>query len=106
MNISGNDLKLGGLSNDFSFGMDNKVGGGMGTQKAGDFKNILGGLIDEVDTLQKSADASIQGLVSGETKNIHDVTIKMEEAGVAFELMMEIRNKLVDAYQQVVKMQP
>ncbi len=106
MNISGNDFRLGGLSDDMSYGLDSKIGGGQEAGKTGEFKNILGGLINEVDTLQKSADASIQGLVSGETKNLHDVTIKMEEAGVAFELMMEIRNKLVDAYQQIVKMQP
>lgn len=70
------------------------------------FKDVLGGLVDEVNSLQKDADASIQGFVRGDGTNIHDVTVKMEEAGVAFELMMEIRNKLVDAYQQILRMQP
>jgi len=69
------------------------------------FKDLLKGLVDQVDSLQKDADVSIKGLVTGETTDIHDVTIKMEEAGIAFELMMQIRNKLVDAYQQIIKMQ-
>ncbi len=69
------------------------------------FKDVLKGLVSQVDTLQKSANASIEGLVTGETTDIHDVTIKLEEAGVAFDLMMEVRNKLVDAYQQIIKIQ-
>lgn len=69
------------------------------------FKDLLSGLVKEVDSLQKDADQSIKGLATGETTDIHDVTIKMEEAGVAFDLMMEIRNKLVKAYQEVLKMQ-
>ncbi len=70
------------------------------------FKDVLKNLVDKVDSLQKSADASIQGLVTGETTDLHNVAIKMEEAGVAFDLMMEIRNKLLEAYQEISKMQP
>ena len=70
------------------------------------FKDLLKGLVDQVDTLQKDADASIQGLVTGKTANIHEVPIKMEEAGIAFDLMMEIRNKLVDAYKEIIKINP
>lgn len=70
------------------------------------FKDLLKGLVEQVDTLQRDADASIQGLVTGKTTNIHEVPIKMEEAGIAFDLMMEIRNKLVDAYKEIIKMNP
>jgi flagellar hook-basal body complex protein FliE len=69
------------------------------------FKDVLKGLVNQVDSLQKDADASIEGLVTGKTDDIHDVTIKLEEAGIAFDLMMEVRNKLVDAYQQIIKIQ-
>lgn len=69
------------------------------------FKDMLKGLVDQVDTLQKEADASIQGLATGETQNVHDVVLKMEEAGIAFDLMMKVRDKLLEAYQQVIKMQ-
>ena len=70
------------------------------------FKDLLKGLVDKVDSLQKDADASIKGLVTGETTDIHNVAIKMEEASVAFDLMMEVRNKLLEAYQEISKMQP
>jgi flagellar hook-basal body complex protein FliE len=69
------------------------------------FQDLLQGLVSQVDTLQKDADASIQGLVTGETTNVHDVTVKMEEAGIAFDLMMQVRNKLMEAYQELIKMQ-
>ncbi len=69
------------------------------------FQDLLKGLVQQVDSLQKEADASIQGLATGETTDIHDVTMKMEEAGIAFDLMMQVRNKLVEAYQQIIKMQ-
>ena len=69
------------------------------------FQDVLRDLVSQVDSLQKNADASIQGLVTGQTTNVHDVTIKMAEAGEAFDLMMQVRNKLLDAYQQIIKMQ-
>lgn len=69
------------------------------------FQSVLGDLVREVDGLQKDADRSIEGLVTGETQNIHDVTTRMAEAGIAFDLMMEVRNKLLDAYQQIMRMQ-
>jgi flagellar hook-basal body complex protein FliE len=70
------------------------------------FKDLLKGLVDKVDSLQKDADASIKGLATGGTTDIHNVAIKMEEASVAFDLMMEVRNKLLEAYQEISKMQP
>lgn len=70
------------------------------------FKDLLKGLVEQVDSLQKDADQSIRELASGERTDIHNVAIKMEEAGVAFDLMMQIRNKLVEAYKEVSKMQP
>ena len=69
------------------------------------FQSLLGNLVREVNGLQQDADRSIEGLVTGETTNIHDVTTRMAEAGIAFDLMMEVRNKLMDAYQEIIRMQ-
>lgn len=69
------------------------------------FQSVLGDLVREVNGLQQDANRSIEGLVTGETQNIHDVTTRMAEAGIAFDLMMEVRNKLLDAYQQILQMQ-
>ncbi len=76
-----------------------------GQAAGGGFQDVLRDLVQQVDTLQKSADESINGLATGATTNVHDVTIKMAEAGVAFDLMMQVRNKLLEAYQQIIKMQ-
>ncbi len=76
-----------------------------GGEAGASFGAVLNGLVDQVDALQKNADASIQGLVSGEETNVHNVAIKMEEASVAFDLMMQVRNKLVEAYQEISRMQ-
>ncbi len=77
------------------------------TEKPGEpsFQAVLGDLVREVNGLQADASRSIEGLVTGETQNIHDVTTRMAEAGIAFDLMMEVRNKLLDAYQQILQMQ-
>lgn len=69
------------------------------------FQDVLGNLVKEVNGLQQDANRSIEDLVTGENTDVHDVTSRMAEAGVAFDLMMEVRNKLMDAYQQVMRMQ-
>ena len=75
------------------------------TGKGPSFQSILSDLVKEVNGLQEDASRSIEGLVTGETQNVHDVTTRMAEAGIAFDLMMEVRNKLLDAYQQILQMQ-
>jgi flagellar hook-basal body complex protein FliE len=70
-----------------------------------DFKNVLGSLIKEVDQAQKEADSSLKGLATGETNSIQEVVMKMEEADVSFKLMKEIRNKLLQAYKDIMSMQ-
>jgi len=70
------------------------------------FKDVLQGLVSQVDSLQRDADSSIRGLIAGQETDIHNVAIKMEEASVAFDLMMSIRNKLLEAYQEISRMQP
>jgi flagellar hook-basal body complex protein FliE len=69
------------------------------------FKNVLGRYLDDVNTLQHDKEAEIQRLVAGETEDLHRVTLKMDEAEAAFDMMMEIRNKLLDAYQELIRMQ-
>ena len=69
------------------------------------FSEILKSLINQVNELQNKADESVQKLVSGETGSIHQVMIAIEEADLAFRLMMEVRNKLIEAYQEIMRMQ-
>ncbi len=69
------------------------------------FKKTLLGYIDQVNELQNRADRSIEKLISGETKDIHQVMIAAEEASISFQLMMELRNKILDAYHEVMRIQ-
>ena len=62
-------------------------------------------LVSKVNDLQNQADQSIQGLASGENKNLHEVMISMEKASVSFLFMSQVRNKAIDAYQEVMRMQ-
>ena len=79
------------------------------TQQAGksgsEFQDILGGLISDVDQAQKEADLSLKSLAKGENTSIQDVVMKMEEADLSFKLMKEVRNKLLDAYKEIMSMQ-
>jgi flagellar hook-basal body complex protein FliE len=70
------------------------------------FKDVLQGLVSQVDSLQRDADSSIRGLIAGQETDVHNVAIKMEEASVAFDLMMSVRNKLLEAYQEISRMAP
>ena len=68
-----------------------------------DFAEILGKAIHEVDALQKESEAAQAGYAAGDPVDLHDVLIKIEEAEIAFKTMMEVRNKLVDAYREVMR---
>ncbi|UCC28929.1 MAG: flagellar hook-basal body complex protein FliE [Phycisphaerales bacterium] len=72
--------------------------------EAKDFKSILLDSLDEVNRLQTEADRGVQQLLTGETDNVAEVLAAVNKAGVAFDLLMEIRNKLTDAYREIQEM--
>ena len=69
-----------------------------------DFKRILLDSLNEVNRLQTEADQGVQRLVTGEADNVAEVFAAVNKAGVAFDLLMEVRNKLTDAYQEIKQM--
>lgn len=69
------------------------------------FKDTLGGFVNDVNEMQVKADNAIEGFASGEITNIHEVMISMKKAEMSFQFLMETRNKLVDAYKEVARMQ-
>lgn len=72
---------------------------------AGSFKNVLRDAINETNSMQKNADVKIQELATGKTSNIPEVMMQVEKADIALRLMTQVRNKIIDAYQEVMKMQ-
>lgn len=73
--------------------------------KGSSFGDVLRSSLDEVSRLQEKADASITALAKGEKASLHDTMIAMEEASVSFKLMMQVRNKIVEAYQEIMRTQ-
>lgn len=69
------------------------------------FGQIFKDLISDTNSLQSDAARIAQKFALGEIADVHEVMIAAEKAGVAFELVMEIRNKLVEAYQEFMRMQ-
>ena len=69
------------------------------------FGDTLKGLVGDVDNLQKTAEESTRRMLTGQIEDVHQVMVAMEEAQTSFQLMMEIRNKIVDAYKEVMRMQ-
>ena len=61
--------------------------------------------VGKVNEMQKSADIQMQKVATGESSNISEVMIAAEKADIALKLMMTVRNKVIDAYQEVMKMQ-
>ena len=68
------------------------------------FKDTLSSFMGDVNDLQQKADVSIQKMVSGEITDVHQVMTSVNEASLAFNMMMEIRNKVMDAYSEVMRM--
>lgn len=75
------------------------------TGEAHPFAGVLKSSLDEVNQLQQKADAAITALATGDKASLHDTMIAMEQADLSFRLMMQVRNKIVDAYQEIMRMQ-
>ena len=75
------------------------------TKAGGDFADLIKKSIESVNAKQVDSDKAAAGLASGQSSNIHEVMIKMEEAEISLRLMVQMRNKVVEAYQEIMRMQ-
>ena len=69
------------------------------------FGETMATALDRVDGAQKASDAHVEAFVAGETENTHEVMIAMNQAELHFQLLTEVRNKLLDGYQELMRMQ-
>ncbi|NCD32778.1 MAG: flagellar hook-basal body complex protein FliE [Spartobacteria bacterium] len=69
------------------------------------FGDLMGRMIDEVDHLQKASDQATEDLVTGRRNDVHNVAVMMDESGVAFDLLLQIRNKMVEGFKEISRMQ-
>lgn len=77
----------------------------IGDSKVPSFSETLNQAVGKVNQLQQEADIKMQKLATGETSDISDVMISAEKADIALKLMVSVRNKMIDAYQEIMKMQ-
>jgi flagellar hook-basal body complex protein FliE len=68
------------------------------------FSDLLTGAVDEVKGLEQQAQTAVEGLMTGSGVDVHRAMIATEKADMAFELTLAVRNKAVQAYQQVMGM--
>jgi len=69
------------------------------------FGRILHQFVDGINDTQKTAEMETRKVLLGQSDNLHQAMIASEESGVAFRLMVEVRNKLVEGFQEVMRMQ-
>jgi len=68
------------------------------------FSDTLKKFITDVNTLQNKASEAEENLATGEITDVHEVMIAVEKANTSMELMLEMRNKIVEAYQEIMRM--
>jgi len=66
---------------------------------------MLTEFIGDVNDRQHNAQHEIEKLTTGETSNVHQVLVAVEEASIAMDLVLEIRNKTIEGYQELMRMQ-
>jgi flagellar hook-basal body complex protein FliE len=69
------------------------------------FQSIFQNAIDQVKAPRQVAEQQIQAFLNGEQTDIHQVALSMQKADLTFELALELRNKVMQAYQEIMRMQ-
>ncbi len=75
------------------------------TQAALPFSGVLGKFVGEVNAKQTTAADAVSGMLAGQNVPLHQAMVSMEEANVSFQLMVQVRNKLLDGYQELMRLQ-
>lgn len=75
------------------------------TEAHSSFGETLHKAITDVNNLQNEAGRAVERMVGGEAVDLHEVMVAVEKAKTSFDLLMEIRNKTIDAYREIMRMQ-
>ncbi len=76
-----------------------------GAVQGAGFGDVLNQFVGEVNEKQLASSQAVNDLLSGKDVPLHQAMIAMQEAGVAFQMMVEVRNKLLQGYQELMRMQ-
>ncbi|MGA7829270.1 MAG: flagellar hook-basal body complex protein FliE [Geobacteraceae bacterium] len=104
MVINGIESSIGvtGLSNSFPTPGAKTTGTSSPTEG---FTQAFGDALNKVNHLQKQADVAIDKLATGESKGLHEVMIAMEKSSISLQFLTQVRNKALDAYHEIMRMQ-
>lgn len=75
------------------------------TESPGSFSAMIAGLLNETVAADREVGTQTQQLIAGETSNFHEISLAVAQADISFRYMMEIRDQLVGAYREVMRMQ-
>ena len=75
------------------------------SNSGGGFQEVFTGAIQSVESLGQNASASVQRFLSGEGEELHSTVLATQRAELAFEMFLQVRNKVVSAYQEIMRMQ-
>ena len=81
------------------------TGGSRSTGSEGGFLDSLKEAIAKTNDVQLQANEAVEKLMTGESENVHQTMVALQRADVSFQLMMQIRNKIVGAYEEIQRMQ-
>ena len=74
-------------------------------QRPSDFFQTLEGAMDKVQEMQSGADQQVASVLQGNGQDLHSAMVAVEKADLTFQMMMQVRNKIVQAYQTISQMQ-
>ena len=75
------------------------------TSAPGAFQGVLNSAIQTIESANSNASVAVQKFLSGENEELHTAALAVQQANLTFDLGMQVRNKVVDAYQQIMQMQ-
>lgn len=75
-----------------------------GREPAGDFGNVLGNALASVNALQQDSSAKAAAFARGESNNLVEVMVASQKSSVAFQAALQVRNRMVSAYQDIMNM--
>lgn len=84
---------------------DLTVGPTEGIEKGKSFGDTMKEFVHDVDQMQKNADIQTERYATGDLRDIHEVMIAAEKANISFQLLVEIRNKMMESYRELMRMQ-
>lgn len=80
-------------------------GGSEVAETAATFGAMLKDSLEKANEVQAQADRAVKELAAGRNKNIHETMLIMEKADMSFRVMMQVRNKVLEAYREIMRMQ-